>query len=405
MNGRIIKRIMLFGMGDICYDTISAFNMKLKAFFEKRGIASDIIEINGRRGYSLEIKRCLETGDYAAAVSFNSAGEGMIRDPEGINLFDRYNVPFFLFLLDHPMDHYIKIKNGPENMHVICIDRDHPGYVKKIRPDENKIHFMLLGGSGDDEYKAETEDEFLNRRCNLSFTGTRNDLSRIEKEILSMEVPFKMIAADLAELMLSERSLTNDDALVRVLKDHGLENLSDIDFAAMEGMVNKANLYVRAYVREEVVRTLMASDISFDIFGKGWDELKGEAGKNVRIHGSVSYKDTLMINRNSKLMLNVMPWFKNGSHDRIPTAMMSGAAVLTDHSKYLDEVLMPADSEDQKLFFYDISKPEKICSIVSTIFSDKDFLYKTAIRGQKYAIENMTWEKTAEELMKYICME
>ena len=396
------KRIMIFGMGNVCYDLISDFNQKLKRYFEDKGIAVDLVEVNGRSGYSIDIRDRLVTGEYAAAISFNSAGEGLIKDSEGVNIFDRYHVPFFLFLLDHPMDHYIKIKDGPDNMHVICIDMDHPDYIKKIRPDIEKIHFILPGGSYDKEIKDETEEEFFNRPCDLVFTGSRIDLSCIEKDILSLDDPFKAIAADLAELMISDRSLTNDEALARVLCDKGLSGLSDIDFTAMEGMVNKANLYVRAYVREEVVRTVMDSDIFFDLFGAGWEALAAEAGQNIKIHGSISYRDTLLINKNTKLMLNVMPWFKNGSHDRIPTAMLNGAAVLTDHSKYLDECFMTNDASEEKLFFYDISHPEKINALVSDIFSDKERLYKTALNGRRYAEENMTWERTGDEIYKLI---
>lgn len=396
------KRIMLFGMGDVCYDIISSFNSKLKEYLENKGIAVDLINVNGRTGYSRDIVECFEKNSYAAAISFNSAGEGVIKGKDGINLFDQYNVPYYLFLLDHPMDHYVKIVNGPDNMHVICIDRDHVDYVRKLRPDTEKIHFILPGGMETDGAKDVSEADFLKRPYELVFTGTRNDLSALGDDILSLEQPFKTIAAELAELMLSERQLTNDEALERILKDNGLEGLPGSDFAAMENVVNRANLYVRTYVREEIVRILMASDISFDIFGNGWDGLMSEAGENVRLHGSVSYSETLRLNGQAKLMLNIMPWFKNGSHDRIPTAMLNGAAVLTDHSRYLDECFLTEAGNDEKLFFYDIEHPERVGSIASEILADKERLYRTAGRGREYAEGHMTWEQTGDALLSCI---
>ena len=37
------------------------------------------------------------------------------------------------------------------------------------------------------------------------------------------------------------------------------------------------------------------------------------------------------------MLLQNVGFFKDGLPDRIATAMLNGAAVLTDHSKYLDE--------------------------------------------------------------------
>ena len=138
---------------------------------------------------------------------------------------------------------------------------------------------------------------------------------------------------------------------------------------------------------------LTKSDLDID------DKIDNELSdyRNIAILGIDARSDTfspgnrsdcimiVSVNKKTKLMLNVMPWFKNGSHDRIPTAMLNGAAVITDHSKYLDECFMTGDRSKERLFFYDISHPEKINSMVSDIFSDRDRLYKAALRGQKYA--------------------
>lgn len=41
--------------------------------------------------------------------------------------------------------------------------------------------------------------------------------------------------------------------------------------------------------------------------------------------------------RDARIALNVMPWFKDGAHDRVFTAMLQGTAALTDDSRYLRE--------------------------------------------------------------------
>ena len=140
------KRIMLFGMGDVCYSLIDILNAKIIEEFAARGVECDIVQIVGRKGYTAEIYNRLSSGEYAAALSFNSAGENQLKLTNGENMFDHFNVPFYLFLLDHPMDHVVKLKGAGKGLHVICIDRDHPAYIKRGFPEIEHTHFTLLGG-------------------------------------------------------------------------------------------------------------------------------------------------------------------------------------------------------------------------------------------------------------------
>ena len=49
------KRIMLFGMGDVCYSLIDILNAKIIEEFAARGVECDIVQIVGRKGYTEEI--------------------------------------------------------------------------------------------------------------------------------------------------------------------------------------------------------------------------------------------------------------------------------------------------------------------------------------------------------------
>lgn len=41
----------------------------------------------------------------------------------------------------------------------------------------------------------------------------------------------------------------------------------------------------------------------------------------------------------AKVSLNVMPWFKDGAHDRVFNSILNGAVCVTDPSRYLEEEL------------------------------------------------------------------
>ena len=170
----------------------------------------------------------------------------------------------------------------------------------------------------------------------------------------------------------------------------------------MEAMLNSVNIYARAYVREEAVRFIMASGFPFDIFGTGWDSVAEESAGNVTVHKPVSYGDIPELYLQSKLVLNVMPWFKNGSHDRIPMAMLAGAVAMTDHSRLLDEWFLKDKENGKRLVFYDIEHPEMLPEMITDVLSDDKKLSGIAGRGYEYAVKNLTWKKTAEDVIDIV---
>ena len=55
----------------------------------------------------------------------------------------------------------------------------------------------------------------------------------------------------------------------------------------------------------------------------------------VRHGGQVTSERCVEAVQNARLSLNLMPWFKDGAHDRIFTAMLQQTVALTDDSRYL----------------------------------------------------------------------
>ena len=68
--------------------------------------------------------------------------------------------------------------------------------------------------------------------------------------------------------------------------------------------------------------------------------------------------------------------------------MNNGAASLTDHSIYLDELFLTDERDKEALFMYDISTPQDVSYIIDELLSDKERLYTASVRGRKYAEDN-----------------
>ena len=391
----------MFGMGDICYNSLDVFTLQLASALRGIGCEVDILEVHGNKGYSEKLIEMFEKRHYDAAISFNSAGEGSLKFKNGEYLFDHYKIPYLLYLIDHPMDHIEKILDSGRYFHTICIDRDHVEYLKKGFPAKSECFFALPGGIAPSTETDISHDAFEKRKYSLVFTGSRTDLNEVGKKIDNISPALKNIAFKLLELLLSCRHLNMEQALDIILKDTGI-NASDTEAAAMEAMLNSVNIYARAYVREEAVRFIMASGFPFDIFGTGWDSVAEESAGNVTVHKPVSYGDIPELYLQSKLVLNVMPWFKNGSHDRIPMAMLAGAVAMTDHSRLLDEWFLKDKENGKRLVFYDIEHPEMLPEMITDVLSDDKKLSGIAGRGYEYAVKNLTWKKTAEDVIDIV---
>lgn len=100
----------------------------------------------------------------------------------------------------------------------------------------------------------------------------------------------------------------------------------------------------------------------------------------------------------TKISLNVMPWFKDGAHDRIFNTMLNGAVCLTDSSIYLDGILH--DNEDCAI--YSLEQMEKLPEIVSSLLADHDLMQRIADGGDRLALAGHTWAHRARVLHELI---
>ena len=99
---------------------------------------------------------------------------------------------------------------------------------------------------------------------------------------------------------------------------------------------------------------------------------------------------------NAKIVVNVMPWFKDGTHDRVFNAVLNGAVSVSDISRFQTEE-MP---EGCGAVYYDLEHINELPEKVRNLLSDTDKLQKIADTGYEAAIKKHTWENRADILLK-----
>ena len=83
-----------------------------------------------------------------------------------------------------------------------------------------------------------------------------------------------------------------------------------------------ADVYVRALCRERVLEAAAKSGLPVRIFGEKYQESSIGEFSNVTVLPQMSYRDSLSAIAESAFVLNVMPWFKSGIHDRVLNACL-----------------------------------------------------------------------------------
>lgn len=158
------------------------------------------------------------------------------------------------------------------------------------------------------------------------------------------------------------------------------------------------DLYVRHYFRGKVVQTLVDAGLKVHCVGAGWERLDCSHPENLLQTAQADSLTCLQQISRAKISLNVMPWFKDGAHDRVFNSMLNGAVCFTDWSRYMTEVL--EDGTD--LIFYELNELEQLPEQLHMLLADRQRWEKLQRQGFETAENAHTWAHRARQLHKEV---
>ena len=143
---------------------------------------------------------------------------------------------------------------------------------------------------------------------------------------------------------------------------------------------------------------MVDAGITVDVFGKGWEELECEHPENLHIHPQTTSLACLQHLQHAKVSLNVMPWFKDGAHDRVFNSILNGAVCVSDQSKYLCEEL----EEGEGVCYYDLENIVELPHIVQDLLQSENKMQDIVSKGVEKVRENHTWDARAKQIINWI---
>lgn len=406
-------------------ETLTYFSKQMACVFASWGyeIFWMDMEMTGLGAWKLRQMAC---GRQAVLITFNFIGlsgeEGLWElDDAGMpqtSIWEKLDILCLNLMVDHPLYYYKVLKHPVPGMKTFCIDRDHAAYMRRFYP-EIPCEFLPLAGNlletgswaenkiFTDSNRAksilqtankEPFGQWLQRPYPVVFTANYVPILNIEKQFQNLEPEYRDFYHEILEAFVQNPRQELFSCIERYLRRE-MQELDNAGICEAMSTMAAVDLWIRTFFREKTVRILAEGGIRIHVFGKDWDRISCKCPGNLISSGQMT--DSASCVRavaQGKIALNTMPWFKDGAHDRIFTAMLQNTAVLTDDSRYLREEFRDMDT----LVYYDLKHLEALPDRVRELLKEPQLLYETACRGRAAAAQFHTWECRARALREYL---
>lgn len=446
------KHIIILKKGNVCYGSTSYFAERINEEFKKTGISSEIVDINSKEDAERFVQKYERIKEVTDIIDFNTdvfsyifsenyydnynaeddvagtecAGGSVKYDRENY-IFDIKNdssggdyVKLWHIILDHPLYHNSVLKQPLKNMRVVCLDETHAEYIRKYYSHIKEVIVMPLPAD-----TAKSLVPYNERSRNVLFTGTYTSSEDIvtlamrsggdSAEIKNFQTMHKEPAQEfinsmhifnkMAGYLLENPCETIEKAYTFALGDITDEKvLRETAAAFADGLELNflADMFIRAVIREELLMEMLRNGIDVDIFGHGWEKFVEKCGNveksgdrfkgKINICGEVDYRQLPELYADTKIALNVLPWFKAGQHDRIALAMCNGCACVTDESTYLEKKFV----DGENIFMYSLEDMTGAAMLVRDLLAHPLEAARAAAKGYVCAVSSLSLKKYIE---------
>lgn len=375
-------------------ETLGYFSEQMANTFRRLGYEVYMFDYDYFQQGIIDLIWFCETGK-TAMITFNFIGIGKDEDfiIEDRELFwNQREVLCLNILVDHPFYYDKDFEKLPKNYKMFCIDKDHVDYVRRFYKEIETVEFLPLAGTEIDDYVI----PFDKREYDIIFTGNYTPPVTFEKYINRIDEDYAAFYWRIINELLANPDTTMEQAMEKHITLE-IPDVSELDLRAGMASLIFVDLYIRFHFRGEVIKTLVDSGYKVHTFGKGWDLLPVEHPENLISHGSIDSYECICNMKNAKISLNIMPWFKNGGHDRIFNTMLSKAICVTDGSRYIETQYQ----EEKDYFKYSLSKIDELPEIIERALNSKHSM-EIIQNGYNKTKLSHTWEDRARELVKWL---
>lgn len=380
------------------YDTLDIFSEALIRTFRKIGYDILEITINDLADGISKLAQFVHTPVKAAVVFNNLAFNLQLNN--GKNMWEELGIPCINILMDHPFCYRDALEQAPSNAVVLCIDKKHMEYLRRFFPHIPIVGFLPHGGLCLDQEPMPIEQ----REIDLLYAGglSRKFIDNVMPDFTQFAFDAKEVANTAYERLITDTEVTAEIAIEEALLAKGIR-LTDQELSYVISQLHYVELLATSYYREKLIHTMLKAGLRVHLYGEGWDICEFANHPNLVWKGRISAQEVLEKMHHSKIVLNTMTWFKDGTHDRVLNGMLAGAVAVTDESIYMLEEFQSypqVNAESAELVLFHLKEMEPLAQTVKDLLKQPGVLQQIADNGRKKAIRSHTWENRANELQE-----
>lgn len=384
---RQLNRICLLTNYNL-YESKRYFTEKFIEALERKGIRTLCIDAQNA---------CLDTETLLSIARFNPdltcSFNSINRISQNSFLWDYLQIPHWSILVD-PAIYSIELTHSPYSI-ISCVDQEDVYSIRNATFD-NSFFFPHA-----------VEKELLNtgkkeKIYDVILLGSCYDYESLEtywKDEEPKEI--QQIISAASEMVLSESETSIAQAIMKAWQASNVPQEA-INFMSLFYYVDR---YCRGKDRIELIQSIKNAKVH--VFGTlaedeptmllGWDHYLSDC-KNVTVHPPVSFQEGLEILKQSKIVLNSMPFFKHGTHERVFSALACGAVPITTNTPFWKENF----AEGKELLLYRNNQLQEVDVVIQEILANEPLRAAIAEQGALNVEENHTWDQRVELIQQTI---
>lgn len=305
-------------------------------------------------------------------------------------LWDLLEIPHWSILLD-PAIYSTNLFHSPYSI-ISSVDRDDCDMLRTSGFDRS----FFFPHAVEKELIGTGEKE---KSIDVVFLGSCYDYESLRVSWMQQNAEaINHVLDDAIDLVFSDNHTSLTEALSKAWGASGASP-EGVDFPSLFYYLDN---YTRGRDRVELIRAIKNAPVH--VYGAlsddnavgilGWSPYLAGC-KNVIVHPAVPFAEGLNVLRRSKIALNSAPFFKNGSHERVLTALSCGALPITTDTKYFREFF----EEGKEIAFYQPKHREVVNELVSRYLDDEKERHQIVKQGAEVVLKGFTWDVRAEEFL------
>lgn len=306
-------------------------------------------------------------------------------------LWDYLGIPHWSILLD-PSIYNFDLMASPLSI-LSCVDHNDCAFLRAYG--FQKTFFWPHAVEAD----LVCSDISGERPYDIAFTGSCYDCDNLRAYWeLHFPADYRRLLEEAIPRVLGDGYISLIQALAEAWNAHPPQG-TELSFNEMFFTLDQ---YTRGYDRLQLVRDI-ATHLPVHVFGAlyrslassvyGWEKYLADYPKAI-LHPAVVYDEVMNIMRKSKIYLNSMPFFKDGSHERILTALACGAVPVTSDSKWVRAEFV----DDEDLLIYTAENRHTLPDRIAALLADEERRSAMVARGRRKVLQRHTWDQRAASL-------